>query len=185
MLAWLPSLLSLIIGILGQLNAADWVAAHPNVAMGLGTLGALITALTKSPIEHPKPPAVSGRQFLFVLPVALVLLASPALAQTVTVDLNKSTLAWNWTKGAPPNDGDVRNFVTRCGRQSGVYSHSTPINDPAARSAPIRSIINGQGQWFCVVRAENAYAPSADSNEISFDAGAAPAGPSSLRVQAQ
>lgn len=51
MLAWLPSLVSLILGILGQINAADWVAAHPNVSMALATLGTLATALTKSPLS--------------------------------------------------------------------------------------------------------------------------------------
>ena len=50
MLPWIPSLTTLIIGILAQFNAAEWVAAHPNIAMALATLGAVITALTRSPV---------------------------------------------------------------------------------------------------------------------------------------
>jgi hypothetical protein len=187
MLAWLPSIVSLLIGILGQLNAADWVASHPQLAMALGTLGALITALTKSPLvatEPPKPPFSGGRPFLFA--ILLVLLTAPAYGQTVTVDLNKASLAWDWAKGAPPNDGDATGFTAHCGRTSGVYSANTPINDAAARTVPIRSIVNGQGVWFCAVSAFNRYGTSSNkTNEVSFDAGALPADPARARVQAQ
>lgn len=189
MLPWLPSIISLLIGLLGQFNAADWVAAHPNVAMALGTLGALITALTRSPLSTdstPQPPLSGGRHFLFgLLLVCSFLSASAVTAQTVTVDLNKSALAWDWAKGAPPNDGDPTGFIARCGRQAGVYSANTPINDPQARQVAIKSIVNGQGVWFCAVAATNRYGTSANSNQVSFDAGAAPADPSNARVQAQ
>lgn len=124
-----------------------------------------------------------GCLMLFVV-VALSLL-SVAHAQTVTVDLNKASLAWDWTKGAPPNDGDPTGFVARCGRQTTVYSANTPINDPISRQAPIRSIVSGQGVWFCTVAATNRYGTSGNSNEVSFDAGAVPADPSRTRVQAQ
>ena len=53
-MAWLPSLLSIIIGLLGQVGAADWVAANPKVAMGVATVGAIATALTRSPIQSGK-----------------------------------------------------------------------------------------------------------------------------------
>jgi len=88
MLAWLPSLLSVLIGILGQYNAADWVAAHPQVAMALGTLGALITALTKSPLtSSAPPPTINDRKhYLFVLPFILLSCAGPAYALTATVE---------------------------------------------------------------------------------------------------
>lgn len=66
-MAWLPSLISLLIGILGQFNAADWVANHPNVAMGLGTLGTLITALIKSPFQSSSDAGgmPAAKHFLF------------------------------------------------------------------------------------------------------------------------
>ena len=117
---------------------------------------------------------------------AALSLLSVAHAQTVTVDLNKTSLAWDWTKATvPPNTGDVERFDVKCGRQSGVYSATTPINDPLARTVKLSQVLNGQGQWFCVVLAVNRYSPSPPSNEISFDAGAPPAGPANLKVQAQ
>jgi hypothetical protein len=118
---------------------------------------------------------------LAVLPLPVL-----ASAQTVTVDLNKAKLAWDWTKGTPPNDGDPEGFTAKCGRVTGVYSSTTPINDGAARSANIRSIVNGTGIWFCAIGAQNRYGPSpTNSNEVTFDAGAVPAGPTNNRVQAQ
>jgi len=86
MLAWLPSLLSVLIGILGQVNAADWVAAHPNVAMALGTLGALITALTKSPLDRPNITSVPLSRPLGLFVAAMILSAAPAYALTATVE---------------------------------------------------------------------------------------------------
>lgn len=117
--------------------------------------------------------------------IAILVLPSLCWAQTVTVDLNKAKLAWDWTKGAPPNDGDPEGFTAKCGRVTGVYSSSTPVTDGAARSVNIRSIVNGTGIWFCVVGAQNRYGASGNSNEVFFDAGAVPAGPTNARVQAQ
>lgn len=68
MLAWLPSLISLILGILAQVNAPDWVAANPHVAMALGTLNSIITALLPSPVGKPtSPPAANFRPGLFLV----------------------------------------------------------------------------------------------------------------------
>lgn len=53
-MAWLPSLITAVIGLLGQVGAADWVAANPNVAIGVATVGAIATALTRSPIQAGK-----------------------------------------------------------------------------------------------------------------------------------
>lgn len=85
MLAWLPSIISLIVGLLSQVNAADWVAQHPNVAMGLGTLGALITALTRSPFQATStPPSAFGGFRVFAALLALSI-AAPVSAFDVTV----------------------------------------------------------------------------------------------------
>jgi hypothetical protein len=134
-----------------------------------------------------KSAALRSLCWLLGLGLLFAALAGPAAAQTVVVDLHKASLAWDWAKATvPPYDGDADGFTAKCGRQSGVYNIQTPINDPAARSAPIRSVVNGQGQWFCVVGAFNRYGPSpATTNEVSFDAGAVPAGPTKARVQAQ
>ena len=117
---------------------------------------------------------------------AIMLIPALGGAQTVTVDLNKTSLAWDWTKGTvPPNTGDVERFDVKCGRQSGVYSATTPLNDPAVRTVKLSQILNGTGAWFCVIVAVNRYAPSPPSNEVSFDAGAPPAAPANNKVQAQ
>jgi hypothetical protein len=48
---WLPSLLTVLLSILSQFNAADWISAHPNVALSLATLGGVINHLMPSPIR--------------------------------------------------------------------------------------------------------------------------------------
>lgn len=166
--AYKPDLAPVIADLLEYLIGGGFIAAAD------GTKGKLSTGL---------------RSVLWAVGFALILSAmvAPAHAQTVTVDLNKASLAWDWTKATPPatNTGDVERFDAKCGRLSGVYSSTTPINDPAARSVKIASIVNNTGQWFCVIVAVNRYAPSGPSNEVSFDAGAAPADPKNNRLQAQ
>lgn len=117
--------------------------------------------------------------------LGLCLLPSIAMADTIVLDLNKAKFFWDWTKGPLPNAGDPEGFTIKCGMVSGVYSSSTPINDPTARSANLIGVVNGSGVWFCVVGAQNRYGASPNSNEISFDAGVVPAGPVNLRVQVQ
>ncbi len=56
MLPWLPSLISLIIGILAEFNAEEWVAQHPTIAIGLATVGTVIASLTRSPLNFNKGP---------------------------------------------------------------------------------------------------------------------------------
>lgn len=146
---------------------------------------AALTTVNESALNAVKAIRSRTGQALFVL-LALGL-GSPALAQTVTLDLNRAVLAWDWTKGTTPNlnTGDVERFDVKCGRQSGVYSSTSPVNDPLARSVKISQVLNGQGQWFCVLSAVNRYGASGHSNEVSFDVGAAPASPANVRVQAQ
>lgn len=149
-----------------------------NLAIGSGLIASADAGKVKS---------TAFRSVLWLIGFTLIVsaLVSPAAAQTVVVDLNKASLAWDWSKGQPPNDGDPTSFLAKCGRIAGVYNVQTPINDPAARTISLRQILNGQGQWFCVVAAANRYGTSANSNQVSFDAGAVPADPTGLKVQAQ
>lgn len=149
-------------------------------AADAGALAKLNQLAVESTAKAFRAKAYTGSLFA----VALLGLTSPILAQTVTVDLDRASLAWDWAK-VTPTDSDVESFVTRCGRTAGTFSSTTPISDPAVRSVPIRSIVNGSGRWFCVVAAVNRYGVSGNSNEVSFDAGAAPAVPANVRVQAQ
>lgn len=107
MLAWLPSLVSLILGLLGQFNAADWVAQHPNVAMGLGTLGTLVTALTRSPIQSrgPVPGSLGGFRMFAVLLLAFG--TSPAFALDVTV--TGTQVSFVYTEPSTNPDGSPLN----------------------------------------------------------------------------
>jgi len=50
-MSWLPTLLTIILSILSQVNASDWIAAHPNIAMSLATLGGVINHLLPSPVS--------------------------------------------------------------------------------------------------------------------------------------
>lgn len=114
-----------------------------------------------------------------------VLLPMLALAQTVTVDLNKAKLAWDWAPAPAPLDGNPDSFNAKCGKATKVYTVTTPINDPLARTVNLKQIIPSQGLWFCAVTAVNRVGESPASNEVTFDAGAVPAAPANLRVQAQ
>lgn len=152
--------------------------------------GGLISAADSSKLKAAtKAAALNRSAYRAFAALALIVpaLCAPALssAQTVTVDLNKASLAWDWTKGPAPSSGDVERFDVKCGKQSGVYSAVTPISDPLIRSVKISQILNGSGVWYCVVAAVNRYAASGNSNEVSFDAGAVPADPVNLRMQAQ
>lgn len=146
---------------------------------------ATLTKLNTSALDMAR--TMKGRSVAGALFALLLLTGYEAHAQTVTVDLNRAVLAWDWTKGiAPsPTTGDVERFDVKCGRQAGVYSSVTPLTDPLARSVRISQIVNGTGQWFCVVASVNRYGSAGNSNEISFDAGAVPATPANVRVQAQ
>lgn len=159
----------------------QWAAALDEI-MGIAIGSGLIASADAGKI---KGTALRSVLWLSGVGVLVGALASPAAAQTVILDINKASLAWDWSKSAPPNDGDVESFLVKCGKVQGVYSVQTPVHDPAARSVSLRSVLNGQGQWFCVMAATNRYGSSGDSNEVSFDAGAVPAGPSGLNVQAQ
>lgn len=186
MLAFLPSLITLVVSVLAQMGAPDLVAAHPNAAISLATFAAILNHLLPSPVQTGNPtlpPAVL--KTLGALLIVGALFAPQAMAQTVSVDLAKAKLAWDWTVGLPPIDGNPDSFKMNCGKASKTYTVSTPINDPLARSVSIRQVIPSQGPWFCAVTALNSLGESTPSNEVSFIAGALPAGPTNNRVQAQ
>lgn len=112
-----------------------------------------------------------------------MLLCSTAEAQTtLAVDINDSTLQWDWTQGT---GGAVDGFRCHCGPATGSYNTITDINDPAARSVPVGSIIPGPGTWFCALLAFNMFGQSDFSNEVSFQAGFKPDAPTNLRIVAQ
>jgi len=115
------------------------------------------------------------------LAFGLLLVAAPAFAQQISVDINKARLAWDApTTGGPP---DV--YHVKCGDATGNYNH--PVVDVAAPNAQIeiKLVVPTLGEYFCVVSAENTFGVSGDSNEINFTAGATPGNPTNLSVVAQ
>lgn len=122
------------------------------------------------------------RKILLAILFVGVMAGSVSAQTTIAVDIAKAKLAWDWTQGT---GGVPTEFRVKCGAASGVYTKITTIADPAARSANIRDVITGSGNWFCAVSAANQFGESANSNEVFFAAGAAPLAPTNARVSAQ
>lgn len=120
-------------------------------------------------------------RFLLALFLALWLASEASAQTTITVDIAKARLEWDWLQ---KTGGAVEKFNVKCGQSPGAYTKITTIADPAARSAPVKDIIAGSGNWFCTVNAENSFGVSPDASEIPFVAGAVPLAPSGTRVTA-
>ena len=146
-MAWLPSLISLIIGILGQFNAAEWVSSHPNVAMGLGTLGTLITALVKSPFQStPEPQGAMGKHFMFsffilalAVPAFMVTACQPAYAFNATATGAVVRLSYN----EPTQNAD--NTPLRDLSKTTGYWAAMPNGAPLACVTTVASAPTGGG----------------------------------------
>lgn len=117
-----------------------------------------------------------------ILASLLLLLASPAYAQTISVDINRAKIAWDWAQGT---GGVPTEFRVKCGNATGVYTKITVLAGIAVREANVRDVITGSGNWFCAVSVANQFGESAMSNEVPFSAGAAPSSPTNTRVTAQ
>ena len=98
----------------------------------------------------------------------IIIIGLPAVVDAQSYDLNKARLTWNWIQGAPPSDGTVSEFRVKCGQSSKVYNKLTVIADPAARSVAVRQVIQGSGNWYCVIHAANVAGESGPSNEVFF-----------------
>jgi len=119
------------------------------------------------------------------LALTALLFLSGALATAAEppapTDLNKTALAWHWTQGSA---GAAEYFRVKCGKAAGAHTLVTTLSSPDARSVPLVTVITGSGLWYCVVTAVNTYGESPPSNEIFFDAGAAPSAPTDTHLEA-
>jgi hypothetical protein len=106
-----------------------------------------------------------------------------AFAQSVSVDINRAKLAWTWTSAT--GSGAPTEFRVKCGQFPLLYTKTTIVSDPAVREIAIKTVIGGQGNWFCVVSAANSFGESGNSNEVPFVAGAAPSGSIAASISAQ
>lgn len=103
-------------------------------------------------------------------------------ATTVTVDIAKAALTWQWTQGT---GGPVEKWLIRCGPSSTNYNILVTLPTPAARSIPIAQVTSDVGTYYCIVSASNSFGTSGPSNEVSYSAGKAPVSPTALAIQAQ
>lgn len=128
--------------------------------------------------------------FLVLLPVTVT--SAPGDQNTVTM------FAWdppaNNVSGQPLNQKEaLKGYKFYCGSQSGQYDLNNPvvINDPAATTVQITSIVSQDGEWYCAMTAFNNAGESQLSNEVAvkLQAGVAtslmelpPAAPAGLRL---
>lgn len=106
--------------------------------------------------------------------------ADAQIPPSLSVDLNLAQLEWTWVKGAPPTDGLPDEFLVKCEKPTGESKITSMM--AIARAAPIRQVITGSGDWFCVVTAKNKFGESGVSNQVFFAAGATPSSPTGVKV---
>ncbi len=122
---------------------------------------------------------------VFFLALALlVAIAVSASAQvtTLAVDIEQANFTWEWVQGT---GGPADEFRIKCGPTSGNYATTYTVPDPSLRSIPVKDVVGTSGNYFCVVSAANAFGESGVSNEVFFDAGTIPVGPTNLKVTVQ
>ncbi len=134
---WLPTLLTIIISVLTQVNAAGWIQAHPNAAMSLATLGGIINHLLPSPVS---PGLATGalRSVVWVLLALTFMTGAPAHAFDVTVTGTQVNMAYqepttNKT-GTPLSDlAETTGYYAFPITASPVPCVTTPATAPTAK----------------------------------------------------
>ena len=111
--------------------------------------------------------------------IFLVLLR-PNLSSAQTIyNLDKAVFSWTWSQGT---GGTANGFRIKCGNQPKNYPMTTAIPDNTARTFPVKTVVGGSGNYYCVVVAYNAGGESAPSGETFFGVGAGPSTPGSFGV---
>jgi hypothetical protein len=111
-------------------------------------------------------------KIILFLAVLLAISAATADAQ-VSVVISRTALFWAWEPA--PESGEVDEFIIKCGQQAASYTRTVAIG-PTLREVPLKSLITGPGNWFCVVVAANPFGESEASNSVDFVAAGAPVG---------
>lgn len=97
----------------------------------------------------------------------LILLVGAATVEAQVIATRSMRLSWQWQQGAPPNEGAADEFVLRCGRESGVYTHEVIIVGSGAREYRLDNA--ELGKWYCVVHARGGGVLSSPSNELFLE----------------
>lgn len=107
-----------------------------------------------------------------------------AEAQAVAVDYTKAHLTWDEpvVAGAIPTS-----YKVKCGTATGTYTLSktyliAPPLTTASGIIPIGDLVTVPGTYFCVASALNVIGESANSTEITFQAGRIPPVPSNPAI---
>jgi hypothetical protein len=115
--------------------------------------------------------------------IIVLLWTSLAVAQLQgPFPMSKATLQWQWTRGAPPMDGTVAEFLIKCGDTTpGQYTQIVKVVS-TSRSVAISNVLTHSGDWYCVVTGSNINGETPPTNEVHFTGEASPVGPTGLVV---
>lgn len=109
-----------------------------------------------------------------------------AEAQAVAVDYTKAKASWN--EDVTAGVGIPTAFTLKCGTAAGgSYSMTKayPVTPPlttAGGQVPLSDLVTTSGTYFCVVSAKNLIGESANSTEVTFQAGRIPPVPTGLAI---
>jgi hypothetical protein len=110
---------------------------------------------------------------LILFLAALMLISAATADAQVSVIVSRTALFWTWEPA--PESGEVDEFIIKCGNQAASYTRTVAVG-PTLREVPLKSLITGQGNWFCIVVASNPLGESEASNEVPFVAAGGPVG---------
>lgn len=109
-----------------------------------------------------------------------------AHAQALNVDINSRSFVWtasivDATHPAPTS------YNVKCGVATKVYTIIVPVTPVAPAltpptTVPVKAILT-PGMWFCAVTAANQFGESPPSNELTLNAGYAPAAATAFGIQ--
>jgi hypothetical protein len=119
-MAWLPSLVTLLLGILSQSGADQWIASNPKTAGGLMALYALLKGLLPSPMTDTEPPA-TGKPSTGLRGSAMalcLLLFAPAVSYAVDVTVNGAQVSMTYQE---PTQNKTGTPLADLGETTGYY----------------------------------------------------------------
>ncbi len=107
-------------------------------------------------------------------------------AQTIAVDYTKAHAIWD----EPTLAGVPTSYTLKCATTAGgpyTKTKNYPVALPLTTTngiVPLSDLITTSGTYFCVVSASGVIGESANSTEVTFQAGRLPAVPASLAITA-
>jgi len=109
-----------------------------------------------------------------ILALCLIIIVIAAPAQAIdSIPYATGGLQWDWTQGAPPNDGIPTEFHLKCGTASGQYTMPVKIIPYPTKTIDLSAFLPGPSNttYYCVVTAFNPASSPPEigpSNEFPF-----------------